>query len=128
MEQRKQVFLALEGLEIRKQIKSVSMIGKSVLEMYVPVHHREKVETALNSIEAKILKDFDLNQTPYAKEGDLEKLKEKTSSRIGYLLSKNDNTNMRKCILEGIANEIVNKALLKEAAFRQNREEPNQLW
>jgi hypothetical protein len=103
-------------LKIKKSVVEFSMIGKSIIEMYVKTDHMAKVEEALASHDIKLDFNMDLTAPPeFAKVKDPQG---KLVSRLGFLYKQARLQNLRECILENLTQE------LKEAVVAAAGEKP----
>ena len=99
--------------KLRGKIKEMSLIGKSIIELYVAAVCENEVQeiiknsrlTVVNQDRMSTVHNRELNKTAIAK-------------RIGFLLSRNSIKNLRTCIMEGFSPDIIEEALQYENEFR----------
>jgi hypothetical protein len=108
----------LKYVGIRKQVKEVSMIGRSIVELYVEENDQDKVKERLRQMEAKIIDVAIGGINPWTNKSAMEQ-QEQICTRIAGLLRRNMGKHMRECILEGIPQEICSQALQMEGVRRE---------
>jgi hypothetical protein len=102
------VFRELDRLKIRHLVKEVSLIGFSVVEMYVADICFAKVMSNLQ------LKKAVLCTPSISRTITDDKCRQKIVNRIGFLLKRNSIKNLRECILDGFDTQTINMCLAKE--------------
>jgi hypothetical protein len=110
----KQLF---KTLGIEKNVVSFSLIGLSVVELYVPTSTLEETRSKLNSRGAQITESFDrLNPPPYLDRPD--KFKEALTHRLAVLLLRSRFLNLNHAILSGIPEDIATEAYDRVARWK----------
>jgi hypothetical protein len=108
----KSVFDELHEMKIRHLVKEVSLIGLSVVELYVAEICFDKVMAALNNQKAHVCTEISRVITNV----DSRKF---VANRIGFLLKRTSISKLRECILEGFDPETLALCLEMEKSFRK---------
>jgi hypothetical protein len=102
---------------IEKNVVSFSLIGLSVVELYVPVVTQEETKSKLKNFHAEVTVNFDrINPPPYLR--NPEKFKEALTHRLTLLTLRSRFVNLNRAILEGIPNEIVDEVYRRHAKYK----------
>jgi ribosomal protein L31E len=96
---------ALQELKVRHLIKDISLIGRSVVELFVSHEHSQTVKDTLISNKSTILTDFDRTANPYTNNDNDKAI----VSRLGHLLARHPkNENLHAVILKDFDERICN--------------------
>ena len=104
----------LRILDIQAQVKEMSLIGRSVVELYYKTEDESKIKETLRQKEVLIDK-FDVMAISQMTKKTSEEIAGHLVSRIVNLLTRNRGTKFREAIFLGITEDIQIKCLQKEA-------------
>ena len=111
----------LESLKINKKVREISLIGNSIIELYIAGICYDDVIKILELKKVNYTSELDRNEDKFNKDGVTNDKSAQIINRIAFLLSRNFINNLRKCILEGYPSGIVEAALEKEKEIIINR-------
>jgi len=77
-----------ETIGIKQKITEMSLVGRSVVEVYFKMEHQEAILTAIGNTKM-LLKDFDIMATSQVTNKNKEELTGHLVSRLGNLVSRN---------------------------------------
>ena len=120
-EQVQLVYVLLEVCGVRRVVRELSFIGKRIVELYVPVNEFGLVVNNFKDKNIEFAESLDRNYIQDAElksDGEIQTLKNKMARRVGFLLARNTNINLRKCIVEDYEQEIIEDAKVVESEFR----------
>jgi hypothetical protein len=110
----------LELIKLRKLVKTVSLYGKSVVELYVADICRERVMNILFQKNITVLTNVEREETPFTTTAEqAERVKHCTIQRLSYLLAKTEWKNLRCCILSSLSSPMVDACLAAEIKVRE---------
>ena len=105
MQVAKLVWTLLKMIGIARWTLEYSLIGNSILEIYVKANNLNSVKETLAEKEMNLIEEFDIATKPtHAQTDDYKSLLVK---RIKFLYGRARLVNLRKCILGGLPEEIV---------------------
>ena len=112
----------LEALKIRRKVKEISLIGNSLIELYVAGVCLDEVKQQLTDNKVKFT--FNLDRTNNIFTGvnnsiDNTDKTDKIINRVGYLINRHHIKNLRECMLEGFSQDIRNSILIKEEEIKR---------
>ena len=110
----------LTYLDIKTKTKEISLVGNSLIELYIPEICLKEVEHVCELRQIKLEKIDDRIHKNITNRTE-EELNEMIVRRIGYLLTRNNITNMRNAILENYPPVLVERCLQKEKELRGNK-------
>ena len=109
----KLAYSLLNFLGIRNKVKEISLIGKSMIELYIAEICLKDVEKVCADNDIKLEIHDNRNANPY-NTISAEEIGDRIINRLGYLLYRNPLNNVRECILQGLASNMKSACLEKE--------------
>ena len=111
------IWKLIKILGIGRWTLEYSLIGNSILEIYVKSDSVESVKQELAKKEMNLLQDFDITAKP--EHAQTEDFKHLLVKRIKFLYERARLVNMKKCILSGLSDDIVTAVTSKNDESRR---------
>jgi hypothetical protein len=101
--------IAMKEIGIRQYIKEMSLVGRSVVELYHEDKVTDIVRSKLKELEI-LLSDFDIMKQTDLSGKNFDMNRGVALKRIGTLLKRNQGKKFRECILSGFDDKFVQEA------------------
>lgn len=98
----------VQKIGLADKVAAKSLIGNSLLELYVPKHLKDDIKVSLKEKNISLTNFIPEEIPSYAKTSDCSS---KIINRLSYLYRKSRFTNLKECILRGYSDKIRNAVL-----------------
>jgi hypothetical protein len=107
----------LAKLECRSLVTDYSLIGKSIVELYIADINLEKFKDKFKNANIQLMTKEEVDNTQPATNRDQDSLRQAVVSRIASLLARCRFQNLRTAICEGWCEDIIDDATAKAKSF-----------
>ena len=120
----------LEVLKIRRKVKEMSLIGNSLIELYVAEICLEEIKSLLTANKVRFCTELDRSVNTNIKEretatNEAANINNPMINRIAHLLSRHHILKLRECILEGFDLDTKKAMLIREEEIRSDTNHPS---